>query len=659
MPRIRNPRAIARQYQLDQARARQAQQLAEQIKRQAELEEAGEVQDTPAQQQQGWRRTPPPGNQGRPRNPRNYAWELPDGIHYDLKGVPFKTQGGKIVRMSDEELEQALEAGRLRQEQHKNVNKTREDIAKQERQTARRKEWTEKARASDEFRRLQRRNIDVLNATRRAIAQGVRPDVAREEAINEAARLERSRAEGANAPAAAPRAGGPGVQQSIEERPRTPRPRAPRRGEEVPTQTPEPEVPVNQPVERGMNDPRAAQEDAFFNAVRAEIPAQDDLVDMDTADMFARVSELMEDVNQFVSEGRLTEQRGQALLNEFIQRVEDAGRSADLDQALRMVEEGDDGLRQQMTIENLSREELGRPPVEFKEALYQRLKDERDLISVTRYIQENVPDSSYKLIASRVADRLEFLRDTQGLEFNFRIIDQGSKAPMEVTVPFSNSSEQGGTRGMVRPTNTGEDVYINGLYDRLGVNYTTILHEAVHAATTSAIRYGKSKGVDNPQIRAATKGLNETFNAVVRQFNEKARRYKDGDLEAFNELELRLFKGAQNSLNNTDELVAWGLTDKEFQKYLETIQIGNETAWSAFVRIVRQFLGLDPKQNTALSEVLRYTDDILRSREDIREAVTTRSRVSVEGQFKLEDGIYQDEAGNLFQVKGSDITKVQ
>lgn len=651
MPRLRNPRAIARQFQLDQARARQAQQLAEQIKRQAELEQGGEGQ-APAQA------TPQQQQQARPRNPRNYPWTLEDGIHFDLKGVPFKVENKKIVRMSDEELEQATEVQRLRQEQVKRLNRERSDIAKTEREQARRKEWTDKARVSDQFRRLQQRNIDQLNATRRRIAEGLPPEVAREEAINEAAALERGRAEAANAPVVteAPSIGA-SVEQTTPAQPRTP---APRRGEEgQPAGQAEPAPTANVPVERGMNDPRASQEDAFFNAVRAEIPVQDDIVDMDTADMFARVNELLEDVNQFVSEGRLTEQRGQALLNEFLQRVEDAGRSGDLDQALKMIEQGDDGLLQQKIINNLTREELGTPPREFKEALYNRLKDERDLISVTRYIQENVPDSSYKLIASRVADRLEFLRDNQGLEFNFRILDSGSKAPMEVTLPFSNSSDKGGVRGMVRPTTTGEDVYINGMYERLGVNYTTILHEAVHAATTSAIRYGKSKGVDNPQIRAATKGLDETFNAVVRQFNEKARRYKNGDLEAFNELELRLFKGQQNSLENTDELVAWGLTDKNFQQYLESIKIGNETAWSAFVKVVRQFLGLEPKHNSALSEVLRYTDDILRSREDIREAVTTRSRVSVEGQFKLQDGIYQDEAGNLFQVKGSDITKVQ
>ena len=75
-------------------------------------------------------------------------------------------------------------------------------------------------------------------------------------------------------------------------------------------------------------------------------------------------------------------------------------------------------------------------------------------------------------------------------------------------------------------------------------------------------------------------------------------------------------------LSNVHEVVAYGLTDKDFQEYLESIpyiterdqkgfQEGKETLWSAFVEAVRKMLGLSVKNNTALSAVLRATEGVL------------------------------------------------
>ena len=60
-----------------------------------------------------------------------------------------------------------------------------------------------------------------------------------------------------------------------------------------------------------------------------------------------------------------------------------------------------------------------------------------------------------------------------------------------------------------------------------------------------------------------------------------------------------------NPLDNIDEMVAWGLTDVHMQEMLESLPYkGDRTMWDSFVETIRTILGLSPKEDTALSELL-------------------------------------------------------
>ena len=62
------------------------------------------------------------------------------------------------------------------------------------------------------------------------------------------------------------------------------------------------------------------------------------------------------------------------------------------------------------------------------------------------------------------------------------------------------------------------------------------------------------------------------------------------------------------------ELITYGLTDLDFQQYLEKIPYapqGKKSVWNEFVEIIRELLGVPAKQNTALSEVLSLGQDML------------------------------------------------
>ena len=79
----------------------------------------------------------------------------------------------------------------------------------------------------------------------------------------------------------------------------------------------------------------------------------------------------------------------------------------------------------------------------------------------------------------------------------------------------------------------------------------------------------------------------------------------------------------KNALDNPDEILAWTLTDREVQEFMDTVpydtrtgDIGTEgkgtiTLWEALVNALRKLLNLPPKDNTALNELLRVQNNLL------------------------------------------------
>ena len=72
-----------------------------------------------------------------------------------------------------------------------------------------------------------------------------------------------------------------------------------------------------------------------------------------------------------------------------------------------------------------------------------------------------------------------------------------------------------------------------------------------------------------------------------------------------------MFERRNNAFTTPHETVAWALSDKEAQKYLETIPYKTGNAWTGFVDAVRKLLGMPSRAGTALSEVLRVSDALL------------------------------------------------
>jgi hypothetical protein len=123
--------------------------------------------------------------------------------------------------------------------------------------------------------------------------------------------------------------------------------------------------------------------------------------------------------------------------------------------------------------------------------------------------------------------------------------------------------------------------------------HETVLHEAIHVAAMS--RYG--------DLTKGTERGKPGFAAV-----EKLNSLRDRALKAYREAHDPTGEVGR-ALENTDEFLAYGLTNPAFQKWLQ----GRSTAglWGRFVDGVRELLGLAPKYADMLGDVLRSGSDLI------------------------------------------------
>lgn len=210
-----------------------------------------------------------------------------------------------------------------------------------------------------------------------------------------------------------------------------------------------------------------------------------------------------------------------------------------------------------------------------------------------RWAVDNAPHEAARAIAQAVADRLR---------------DFGKKRLFDKKVQVLNDSRRwsSGVRGQqaitgVKGYGLTMSLKFNGLKNGVadmytGTRYSTILHELVHAATVVQTRYApNSKAVND--LKVLFKKVDDKIKLDI----------KNG----VNNYVADSVKRGSNLAKNPDELLAWGLTDYEFQKYLADIKIGDKTGFSKLVDIVRQVLGLPKEYTSALDSLMRVSEEMM------------------------------------------------
>jgi hypothetical protein len=232
----------------------------------------------------------------------------------------------------------------------------------------------------------------------------------------------------------------------------------------------------------------------------------------------------------------------------------------------------------------------------------QRIEGElagKSMIQAADWAVANAPNAFAKVIAEKVRNRLrEFQRKGMTLDF---VIEGGSTRTNKLrsargVTQFEWGKDDKGTK--ITVTLNGAAVMNNQGGYPPGVQYNTILHELLHVAT-------RSQFVFMPNTDPLRKQMTELFNAVADRFNADA---KAGNLPPVME---RYYKRLNNVLEDPDELLTWGLTDKEVQAYLDDIKVGEKSVFTRLVELIRTALGLGKPYESALERLVRTSESML------------------------------------------------
>ena len=258
----------------------------------------------------------------------------------------------------------------------------------------------------------------------------------------------------------------------------------------------------------------------------------------------------------------------------------------------------------QYDAKKLSEEEY----LEDAGAIIDGTKD-KGLIGAMEWFIRNAPSKDYEVIAKSVVKQLKKLQSSFNLDFDFTIADEAFLAQkttndaLRKDIQYIKKKRRGlGGVSMYPKLGASFRVYLTNLdggYN--GVNFETMLHEAIHAATQGATHVAENPfyfGDAGAQLADNYKRL-ENLRKKINQEIKKA-----GSVDYY----------VRYGTKNVDELLAVGLTNRKFQEFLEGVeykQQGSQNLWDAFVNNVRQLLGLPAKQGTALSVFLKQASGML------------------------------------------------
>lgn len=222
----------------------------------------------------------------------------------------------------------------------------------------------------------------------------------------------------------------------------------------------------------------------------------------------------------------------------------------------------------------------------------------KNFMQVAQWAVRSAPNAFAKVIAQKVLSRLQGMQ-SRGVKFDFKV-EAGNE----------RSTKLRGARGVTNFVfgKTGEDttikITLNGatVMDNQdgfpsGMNYVTVLHELLHAATRGQLKFMQSS---DPLVKELI-GLR---NKVIKHFN-------DTDPKDMTPFMKQYYNRENNSLDNIDEMVSWGMTDQDMQKFLGEIKVGEKTGFSKLVETIRKILGLGQPYESALDRLVRTTESIL------------------------------------------------
>jgi hypothetical protein len=245
----------------------------------------------------------------------------------------------------------------------------------------------------------------------------------------------------------------------------------------------------------------------------------------------------------------------------------------------------------------------------------EQIRDELTGMTAKRMLQwlvDNAPNSAAKYIATKMQAR----------------INEMLKAGVPIKVRLRDNYMARGT-STIKTEPLEFEVVLNRNLDSAttGMQYRTVLHEYLHVATQPyTFALGELMRRSNPQAyKAANSGeYNRELTTLLNQIRQQIKKdIADVSVRAGQWsktphpflVRMRLdYDRMKNSahVKDTSELVAYALSEADFQDYLSTIKVGPKlTAFDKFVQILRKFLDIDPQYESALDKIARLTDEVI------------------------------------------------
>jgi hypothetical protein len=246
----------------------------------------------------------------------------------------------------------------------------------------------------------------------------------------------------------------------------------------------------------------------------------------------------------------------------------------------------------------LQQKDVGGYNIDPQEQTIEKELAGKNFMQVAQWAVRSAPNAFAKVIAQKVLSRLQGMQ-ARGVKFDFKV-EAGNERSTKLRNARGITSFIFGKTGQdttIKITLNGATVMDNQAGFPSGMNYVTVLHELLHAATRGQLKFMKSS---DPLV----KELIDLRNKVIQHFN-------DTDPKDMTPFMKRYYNRENNSLDDIDEMVSWGMTDEDMQKFLGEIKVGEKTGFSKLVETIRKILGLGQPYESALDRLVKTTESIL------------------------------------------------
>lgn len=162
------------------------------------------------------------------------------------------------------------------------------------------------------------------------------------------------------------------------------------------------------------------------------------------------------------------------------------------------------------------------------------------------------------------------------------------------------------------------------------------LHEVVHSAVNRALSLFDNGKLTDPKQVGAVRGIKNIYNSIRLDPNKLAI--------------IKRFMGEDNTkiaMENTREFVAYGMSDQKFQLALEKIKLEGAPAYSKLANAIKNLLGLNKNERTALDDVLHYGEKLTEMSDGLPPGFDVNKKLDYHRINTPQDALAEIKSGSL------------